>query len=265
MIARIRHRLITAGLVLLSVVASQAEIVLEGVGVTASRSPYPGSVAQIIDRYYSAVGGLEAWHSVKALEAVVESTTRLTGSVDRTTNAMAEQIWSADGPYRTLTEVNGMKVLTLFDGDALWSGMNGNKPARNDMVAAFDLSRGNMIFVHQRLENLFPDARIEGETNDTVSVAFRRKADDPEPVEVWVFDKESGLRIRSRTVSKTQGMDPVPLRSTYEDYRSLGPVRIPHRIVFELETSGVTSRTTLNLMDPVLNPEVPEGIFSPEP
>ncbi|MGJ3242651.1 MAG: hypothetical protein ACFE0O_06850 [Opitutales bacterium] len=257
------NRWLLSGLCLLVALPLRAEIVLDGVGVTASRSPYPGSVAEVIDRYFTAVGGVDAWKAVDAIKSEVQSTTRLTGAVDRSTEATAQQVWAADGRFRTVTEVNGMTVLTLFDGEAMWKRSNNIKPVRIE-INPFDLRRGNLLYAHQQLEAIFPHARIDRDGVDTVAVAFFKADTDAEPVEVWIFSKETGLRVGSRMLTLAPGMEPVPVEYRFEDYRAVGAVRMPHRIVYEVETSGVTSRTTLDLVSPVLNPDVPEGTFSPE-
>lgn len=159
---------------------------------------------------------------------------RLPGSITQLTVLNGREAWRVD-PTQGITTpavLSDAERAELFE-DAVFDGDLANSGATIMLLGQDSLATGRAY----RLELRYPDGR---------------------PVTVWV-DSTTALEVR-RAFQRSIGGQLVPMETEIGDYRAVGGVREPHRIVTRIPQFGVTM--TLRMIRVETNIDIPGARFA---
>jgi photosynthetic reaction center cytochrome c subunit len=221
------------------------------VPAAAIEDPLP-TVAQVLDKFVGAIGGREA--NARITSRVYK------GSV---VSSAASQPLGFDvieaAPDKLLVTATGAEGRTLqgVDGEEVWTrdprfGVN-----RATGFEAIRMRRLADFHRNERLGELDTSLAVSGEQTINGRAAIVLEGTLPSAqVERLFFDRETGLLIRRVTLTPT-ALGRIPEQTDYEDYRSVGEVKLP----FLVRRTGATF-TNLQKYDEIkVNVPVDATIF----
>jgi hypothetical protein len=225
---------------------------LTGVAVASSASAADDSARALFSAERQAVGG-DAWLRIGAvhLEGVVDA-----GDAPGT---FTELVDHRSGQQRLEVRTGPLRALSGFDGHP-WVAQNGivtpiDLPSlvADAETQAFAARDGWWLSLNTAGMRSLAPQQDAGDTFDVVEVTPAHGS----AVDVW-FNRATHLI--TRTVAHTDGGE---LRTSYEDWRSVGEVRLPFRRV---ETDPTGERTIYSVHSASLEPSIrPQALARPQP
>ena len=212
------------------------------------------SLEEILDNYYEAIGGKDAWLAIKTMRATGKMQMGPMEAPFTVTAARPSKI-------RIEFEVQGMKGIQAFDGENGWMlmpfmGSTEPEPMPDEMV---DMMRSDMdiegvLINHEDKGHeieLVGKEEIEG--TDTYHLKVTLESDN---VIDYFLDSEYFIPIATKAKNSIQGME-IEATTTLSDYKEVDGIMIPHSVVSS-SNMGEQAMTTDSVE---LNVEVDESIF----
>lgn len=214
---------------------------------------------EVVSRYVTARGGLEAWKKVNSL--------RMAGTY---TTFSQEQpmrlIWRRPNLFRFETNYLDGPVAFGHDGKELWWSLHF---ADEGKIGKPDQPQEALLDQQMETEPLLIDyaakghkvelvgrGAIDGQT--TVDLKVTRKDG---LVETWHLDPSTYLEVAvdSTVYDMTQKADPMAQRAYFSDFKKVGEILLPHRI----EKEYGARYALLTILEVQINPVLPESAFAP--
>jgi hypothetical protein len=215
------------------------------------------TVDEILSRHAEAVGGIDNWRAVRSLRM----SGRVTAGGGREALVVREVL--RPGRIRTEFTYQGMTGVYAFDGERGWR------------VSPFDGSFAPEPMADDEERQLRDQADIEGPLVDwkakghQVVLSGKKSLDGREVYELQVtlrqgrvlrqyLDARSFLLHRTESTRLVRG-HPVEIEATFDDYRKVEGILIPHAIV----TGAVGRPQRLNVVieEVEVNPALDDGRF----
>lgn len=200
------------------------------------------SVDVLLERHIEARGGQDAWAAIDTL--------KLTGTFTAFSEVSPFTLYQGDGHYRLERSENG-PVTTAYDGEVAWevNPFVGNWPTKlgglNLAVLSQDLDFPNPFFHHEERGYALKWVG-EGEVDGIAALVVELTRPNGD-VETWYFDPDTHLELARDSKGSDFGR-PSNQRTFFDDFRSVGDVKIPHYVekqwytrnrIFEVETAEV--------------------------
>jgi hypothetical protein len=192
----------------------------------AKEEPLP-SVDQIVEKCAKASGGKEAWAKL--------STLVMTGTMDLPTFGMTGKVEIyTKAPNKSLRIVNlneGQFVQKeAFDGKTGWKSdpQSGLKELTD---AELEEAKVESVFdTEVRLKEIYPDMKVTGRAKVGDRDAYTVLAHAGKNTLTFYFDAQTGMRIAEDSEGPDETGNVQKMSLTFEDYRAVGGVPVPHRI-----------------------------------
>jgi len=185
----------------------------------------PANLDELIDRYIATQGGKAEVEALRSLR--IQGRTRNNGSETK-----FDQIKRSPGMSWTLIEADPYRVITTTDGETVWRQIGGQP----DYYRITGTEAESILASVQILSQIWilrnvPDALEWTESREidgTLHHAIRARQDG-KPDQIFWIDDERYLERRIETVSPS-GEYQV---TTFHDYRKVGPLTVPFKIVIQ--------------------------------
>lgn len=218
-------------------------------------SSLPNAVS-LVDRFIEATGGKSAYEAVKTQSMKADVTFKGAGLKGQTVMYVAK-----GGKLYTSFDLPGAgKFESGSDGATAWErstvlgprlvpksqvggGMAGVDP---DQVLSWANAHGNMETVSKE--------EVNGAPCYLVKLISKQEGEGGSSM---CFDVQTGYLVKLTTIVKTQ-MGQVPFDCMLSDYRSDGPLTIPHH----LETKAAGQPITIDMTEIVVNGPVSDRVFT---
>jgi len=221
------------------------------VPTTAIKDPI-ATVAQVLDKFVAAIGGRDA--NARINSRVYKGSVTSSAGVGMFGFNVIEA--APDKLLATLTSPEG-KTVQGVDGEDVWTrdarfgvhGETGFEAIRMRRLADFHRN--------ETLGELDPSLAVSGEqTIDGRRAIVLEGTLATRQVERLFFDRETGLLIRRVTLMPT-ALGRIPEQTDYEDYRSVGDVKLP----FVVRRTGATFSNTQKYDEIKVNVPVDPALF----
>jgi hypothetical protein len=213
---------------------------------TASQSPNP-TAEQIFDRYYQAVGGIQA---IDKLKSRVMKGTLITGQGAEIGYELNQS--GADSVLAVLTTPQGVfqRALTGATG---WEKSERGLRDLTDFEINY-IRRYSLLYADLKLKDQFSRISFGGKQKiDERDVYVVRATTTAGKRETLFFDVETGLLTR-RTSSTTTPVGTIPEQVDFADYKDVDGMKLPFTIRFSAvdpSYSGVRKFTEIKLNVPI--------------
>ncbi|MEY2964101.1 MAG: hypothetical protein RL754_1362 [Bacteroidota bacterium] len=210
------------------------------------------SKADVLNKYFDAIGGVKALQSIEAIDQKMEL--EVPGMPGKIGIRSAKK---APGMLLMEQSMQGMTVMKqlLKDGEGKMSGMQGNKDLEGAELEALVAKAENII---DELRWLNEDAELvfEGQTLVGAKALYQMSEEVDGSKATHYFDVESGLLYQS--VASEEGPEgPMVVTTTYEDYAEYNGVKFPKTTV----QSVAGQQFTITLVSVEVNDAVKTSIF----
>lgn len=216
------------------------------------------SLDEVLAAHYEAIGGLEAWGAVEAVQ--------FRGMVTVGPGMEAPTTMTIQRPSNLRLEftMQGMTAVQAYDGDKAWMVMpfmGSDKPQEmnEDMSRSFveqaDLE-GPLMNWEEKGHQVELMGRADVEGTDTYKLKVTLDNGD---VRYYFLDSEYFATIKTEGKTKAMGQE-IEVETTLSDYKPVGDLMIAHAI--SSSPKGTDQAQTITIDEVVLNPEVEEGIFT---
>lgn len=206
------------------------------------------SAEEVIEKYISATGGLEAWKNIKSL--------KITFKVQPESGRRLKLVRYYKRPFLYRQEIEGSKSFNTTNGKTTWKCTEGewSESSVNYRFASMDdyMIDYNKIGIDYELKGL------EILENSPVYHLTRTFADGFS--QELYFSAESGLLLET----ESDYTEDYPLmRSFFSawDYRDAGGVLIPHTFIRNIGNMGPPHGLVVEKID--INPDLPDEMFLP--
>lgn len=222
----------------------------------APKPEYNGpSAKEIIERYLEATGGRAAYEKVTSRQQTGTMEVPAQGVKGTTTIIQA-------APNKMLMTIDlggfgGQRMGT--DGEVVWSVdtiqgariLEGQEKVSTIRQATFNSEL--------QWESLYKDVKAESEEmiDGKPAYAVTMVSEDGQKLTNF-YDKESGLLVKSATISKNQ-MGEMPVQSSFTDYRDVDGLKIAHKTIID-GAMGIQIVMTIDTVK--LNGELPADAFA---
>lgn len=215
-------------------------------------------LSSVLDKYYEAVGGLEAWKSVESMRA---------------TGKMVMQAQGLEAPFTMMAKrpkmlrieftFQGMTGVQAYDGETAWMimpflGKTEPEPMPTDQAKQLmedaDLDGPLIGYEDEGHEvELLGEDMVEG--TSAYKLKLTRKNGD---VEYWYLDSEYYVPIKVEGSRKIQGSE-IEFETTLSDYKDVGGVMVAHSI--ESKPKGSPSGQAVVIDSVELNVDLEDDEF----
>jgi hypothetical protein len=206
---------------------------------TAPQESLP-AVDKILEKYVSALGGKAAF------EKLTSRVAKGTFEMDQMPGTATQEIYEkAPNKQLSITDAPNFGVVKRgFNGTVGWQDMpqTGVQDVTGEQLAA--MKRYADFYRDLKLQELYPKMTVKGKEAVNGRDAYVVEATPTEgAAELWYFAADSGLLVRAQTQGEGP-MGPVTIESTFDDYREVDGVKIPHVIHQSMGDFGFTIRLT---------------------
>ncbi len=215
------------------------------------------SVEEVLDRYYEAIGGLDAWKNLQTMKA--------SGTLD-VMGGMAQGPFSIvqKRPSKFVMEIDiqGLRIVQAFDGETAWQ--------INPMLGSAEPQEADESTEQVLKEQSDLDGPLIGwrEDGNQIAVVGHENVDGTDAIKLEVtlkngetsyyyLDGERYVPIRIVSVREIQGA-PTESSTILGDYREVGGLLFP----FSIEVDTPVGRQALTFDTIEVNVEVDDGAFS---
>jgi photosynthetic reaction center cytochrome c subunit len=187
---------------------------------------------QILDKYLTAVGGVDA---LKKIKSRVQK-----GNIDAMGMQFPIEVYSEAPDKRvSISHPNGGSSVTAFNGEAGWLSIPGGfhrMTAPEREAARIDAE----LYFPARVRELYKEFRVlPGEAIDgRQSYLVSAKAPGRPSLQLY-FDRETGLLLRQLRYAETP-LGKNPTQIDYGDYKEIDGVKIPYRWTLERPNGAFT-------------------------
>ena len=213
---------------------------------TTAQQPNP-SAEQIIDKYYQAVGGIEA---IEKLKSRVMKGTLITGQGTEVPYELNQS--GPDSVLAVFTTPQGV-VERALTGATGWEKTDRGIRDLTDFEISY-IRRYSLLYVDLKLKDQFSRVSFGGKQKiDGRDVYVVRGTTTSGKRETLFFDVETGLLTR-RTSSTTTPVGTIPDQVDFSDYKDVEGMKLPFTIRFSAvdpSFSGVRKVTEIKLNAPV--------------
>ena len=213
------------------------------------------SLEEILDNYYEAMGGKEAWLAVK--------TTRVTGKMQMgPMEAPFIAIAARPSKVRIEFEVQGIKGIQAFDGENGWTFMpftgatepEPMPPGMVDMMRSDAAIEGVLINHEEKGHQVELVGKEDIEGTDTYHLKVTLETGN---VVHYFLDSEYFIPIATKSKNSIQGME-IEATTTMSDYKEVDGLLMAHSVVVSSNMGEQVMTTELVEFDV----EVDNSIFS---
>jgi hypothetical protein len=213
---------------------------------TTAQQPNP-TAEQIIDKYYQAVGGIEA---IEKLKSRVMKGTLITGQGTEVGYELSQS--GPDSVLAVLTTPQGV-VERALTGATGWEKTDRGIRDLTDFEISY-IRRYSLLYVDLKLKDQFSRVSFGGKQKiDGRDVYVVRGTTTSGKRETLFFDAETGLLTR-RTSSTTTPVGTIPDQVDFSDYKDVEGMKLPFTIRFSAvdpSFSGVRKVTEIKLNVPI--------------
>lgn len=217
------------------------------------------TMESIIDEYIEFVGGEKNWKKIKTLTT--------SGIYDYGGILFPFKSFAvAPNRYKFIVEANGKYYAQAFDGSKGWriDGFKNETTATMlDGSAAISMANECDVELVDRIVRLKSNLAISGYAGrDSVKSHFchRIKTYENGIAETFYFDTKTNQLVMKKTLSRNAELDKAPMNMYYSDYRDIGGVKIPFRIVCESDGQVIL---TITIEKAALDQPVADKEFKP--
>ena len=222
-----------------------------GMGAPPAGGAQQVTADQILEKYATALGGVDAIHKINSREMKGEITAMGTKSpIDILTKAPNMRV--------TISHSGNGDSYTAFDGKEGWMGNTG-RPARAMSASESAASSIDAEFaLALRLKEMFPQLRRgRPETINGVECEVLMGSAPNMPQTRFYFAKNTGLLVRQvRLMDTPLGRNPTQI--DYADYKPMSGVMMPMRWTL----SRPNGRFTIQVNEVKINADIPDAKFT---
>ena len=210
------------------------------------------SKADVLNGYFSAIGGLEAIEGIKAIDQKMEI--EIPGMPGKLSMRSAKKVPGMLLQEQSMQGMTVMKVV-VSGGKGKMSGMQGNKDLEGEELDTY-LDQAAVIFDELRWMAEDADLTFDGQTLLGSKSVYQVTEKKDGSTAVHYFDVATGLLYQS--VANEEGPEgPMVITTTYDDYREFGGVKVAGTTIQNVGGQQFTITTT----SVTLNKEVDASIF----
>ena len=211
------------------------------------------SAAEIIDNYIAATGGREAYAEI------MNRVTRATVEIPIQGITMDMTVYSArpDKFYSIMESAALGTIERGFDGEIAWENSPMSGPQIKEGAERGDIKRDAVFDKYIKWRELCEEVVCIGIDTLQGGPAFKVVITPKEGNEqILYFDEKSSLIVRIESVVETP-MGTVPFVTRLSDYRDIGGVLVPHKVMVRI--MGQDRLITTESIE--CNVELPDGLF----
>ena len=190
------------------------------------------TVDQILDRYVQAIGGATALG--KLTSRVTKMTLQIEGSGANASFEIYEQAPNKGVGIGQIILGNGIEfeISRGFNGSVGWllNPTDGGFRELSGTELAAE-KRNHEFYRDIKLKELYPKMAFIGQAKVGYHTTYCIEATPSEgSAEKWFFDAQTGLLVRTDSISESVSRDKVPVETYFEDYREVDGIKLPFAI-----------------------------------
>jgi hypothetical protein len=218
------------------------------------------TLEEVLERYYEAIGGAEAWQAVDSL--------RMTGRMRMLQGPEAPFTMIFQRPMKTRLEftLQGMTAIQAFDGETAWLIMPFMGKTEAEEMSE---EQAKLMKEQADIEGPLVDWKEKGHTVeflgeeeiDAERTFHLRVTLDSGGVRHYFLGADDYLPIRVEAQTTFEG-ELIEVETVFGDYREVGDLVMAHSV--ESKPKGAPAGQQLTIETAEVNVEIPEGHFSKE-
>lgn len=197
---------------------------------------------KVIDNYIKFVGGEKNWMKLKTMTT--------SGEYDYGGIAFPFKTYAlAPNRYKFVVESNGKYYTQGFDGSKGWRFDGFKNETAPTLLSGPDAAsmanESNVELVDEvvRQKNSFIAAGTAGKDSVKTHYCHQIKTFHNGIPETWYFDTKTHELVMKKTISKNAELNKAPMNIYYSDYRDIGGVKIPFKVICESEDQVILTIT----------------------